>query len=169
MQEMTATELREMAADIESELQRLGRLEQEIAEVKAETLRPSPYGKLFTENLDFKLHNFYTGCERIFQIIASELNGSLPHGYDWHKRLLHRLGAERQGRPAVITEATVLLLEEFRGFRHVVRNLYGFEISQERLEKLVAKYPMVWRQFEKEMKIFITWLLSLADAFERDP
>jgi hypothetical protein len=109
MQEMTAIELREMAADIASELERLKRLEKEIAEVNAEMQRQSPYAKLFTENLAFKLHNFYTGCERIFQIIASDLNGSLPSGYDWHKRLLYRLGDERQGRPAVITSETVQL------------------------------------------------------------
>lgn len=169
MQEMTATELREMAADIASELERLGRLELEIAEVNAEIHRQSPYAKLFNENLAFKLHNFYTGCERIFQIIASELNGSLPSGYDWHKRLLNRLGAERLGRPAVITAETVQLLEEFRGFRHVVRNLYGFEISQERLQNLVSKYPKVWHQFEAELKKFLAWLVSLSDALEREP
>lgn len=62
MREMTATELREMAADIDNELAQLARLEQEIAEVEAEILKHPPYAKFFTENLAFKLHNFYTGC-----------------------------------------------------------------------------------------------------------
>lgn len=44
-----------MAADIQAEIQRLNRLEAEIAEVNAEILRQSPYTKLFYENLAFKL------------------------------------------------------------------------------------------------------------------
>jgi hypothetical protein len=50
----------------------------------------------------------------------------------------------------------------------VVRNLYGFEINQERLQNLLGKYPKVWHQFEKEMKTFLAWLVSLADALDRE-
>ena len=39
-----------------------------------------------------KLHNFYTGCERIFQMVISKLNGAPPSGFDWHRRLLDRMG-----------------------------------------------------------------------------
>ena len=34
------------------------------------------------------LADFYMGVERIFKIIAEELNGGTPKGEDWHKRLL---------------------------------------------------------------------------------
>jgi len=40
-------------------------------------------------------------------------------------------------RPAVIDDALYRLLDDFRGFRHVFRNTYGFKLDWER-ERLVA-------------------------------
>lgn len=42
-----------------------------------------------------------------------------------------------QYRPAVIDEELYLLLEDFRGFRHVYRHSYSFELDWDR-ERLVA-------------------------------
>lgn len=104
-------------------------LEAEIQYVQAEIQRDPQHAALFYENLALKLHNFYTGCERIFRLIASELNGALPSGHDWHKRLLDRMRSEREGRPAVLASETAQLLEKYLAFRHIVRNIYGFELD----------------------------------------
>jgi len=129
MQQMSSAEIRELAGDIELELQRLAHLETEIAQVRSEIQRDPDRAKLFYENLALKLHNFYTGCERIFRLVASELNGAVPSGYDWHKRLLDRMSVERNGRPVIVTRGTARRLEEYLAFRHVVRNVYGFELD----------------------------------------
>lgn len=115
-----------------------------------------------------KLHNFYTGCERIFQLVASELNGALPSGYDWHKRLLDRMSVAREGRPVVLTAETTRRLEEYLAFRHVVRNIYGFELDPKRVEQLVANYPAVWHSFEAQVGAFVKWLCALADRLEAE-
>jgi hypothetical protein len=88
MKALSAAAIRELAADIEVELARLSQLEQEIYRVQDEIARDPARQDLFYENLALKLHNFYTGCEKVLQLVAVELNGGLPTGADWHKRLL---------------------------------------------------------------------------------
>ena len=162
MKERSAAELNELAADIEAELTALRRLEGEIQRVAAEVRTDPARADLFRENLALKLHNFYTGCERIFQLIASEVNGALPTGYDWHKRLLERMAQTREDRPAVLSAETVLALNAYLAFRHVVRNIYGFQLEADRVDQLVAHYPGVWKQVEADMLEFVGWLRALA-------
>jgi hypothetical protein len=162
MREISSDALREMADDIKVELDRLERLDKGIARIQEEINNDPDRAELFYENLALKLHNFYTGCERIFQIIASELNGALPSGYDWHKRLLNRMSSAREGRPAILSVASARRLDEFLAFRHVVRNIYGFELNPHRIEALLNKYPSVYHEVETQVRDFIKWLLALA-------
>lgn len=166
MRERTSTEIRELADDIEIELARLARLAGEIERVQNEITRDSERASLFYENLAYKLHNFYNGVERIFQLIASEINGGAPSSYDWHRRLLDRMCVEREGRIAVISPETGSRLSEFLAFRHVVRNLYGFELDAARISSLAAKYPSVWQRVTVEIRSFVTWLRALATRLE---
>lgn len=58
------------------------------------------------------------------------------------------------------------ILQEYLAFRHVVRNIYGFELDPERLDSLVKRYPLVWRKFEQDVREFVDWLKSLADKLK---
>ena len=78
MKQKSASELRELAADLESELAKLQRLQQDFLMVRDEIARDPAHAHLFYENLALKLHNFYTGCERVLQMVATEMNGALP-------------------------------------------------------------------------------------------
>jgi hypothetical protein len=162
MREIAPDELRALAADLEVELERLSKLEQEIQRVQLEIQRDPDRARLFYELQALKLHNFYTGCERIFSLIASELNGGMPSGFDWHKRLLHRMTVEYADRPPVLKVETAKQLEEFLAFRHVVRNVYGFELDVERVQRLVDRYVATWQNFDIDGRTFILWLLALA-------
>lgn len=163
MKHLSPAELKEIALDIEVELEHLSRLEQEIDKV-SQLIETSPeLADLLYENQGLKLHNFYTGCERIFRVVASELNGALPTGYDWHKRLLERMSISREGRPAVVSSTTVKALEKYLAFRHVVRNIYGYELEAERVAQLIEGYGLTWQRFEREMRQFVGWLRVTAD------
>jgi hypothetical protein len=166
MRQISASQLRELKTDLEIELNRLGQLEQGIAQVQAEIARDPERASIFYESLALKLHNFYTGCERIFQLIITELNGAIPSGYDWHKRLLNRMAIERQEIPTLLSQETVQRLQEFLGFRHVVRHIYGFELDTQRVKQLVETYPDVWHRFNQEVKQFMNELQQLADQLE---
>jgi hypothetical protein len=162
MNDRNAGSIYTLATDLELELGRMQRLEQDIRAVQEEIQQDPNRAKLFYEVQALKLHNFYTGCERIFSLIVSEFNGAKPSGFDWHKRLLQRMTVAQQERPPVISVETAQRLDEYLGFRHVVRNVYAFDLDIERVARLVQSYPVVWHQFEQEIQAFITWLKELA-------
>jgi hypothetical protein len=163
MRQINPNEIREIIVDIENEMARLEELAKQIQFVQLEMAKNPEYVNIFTESLALKLHNFYTGCERIFQIIASELNGGLPSGYDWHRRLLNRMGTDQAERPCILRETTVQQLTEYLSFRHVVRNIYGFELQQQRVEYLVENYYKTWQSFKQDIDEFLLWLKAIAD------
>lgn len=166
MKNLTAPELKEIALDIEVELKQLARLREEIEKVNALIAKMPDLIEVFYENQALKLHNFYNGCERIFQIVASELNGALPDGYDWHKRLLERMALDHEGRPALISEETARILEKYLAFRHVVRNIYGYELESGRVAQLVAEQEDAWYLFEMNVRQFVIWLRETADQLQ---
>lgn len=103
--------------------------------------------------------DFYTGVEKIFRLIAEELNGGAPRGEEWHKRLLHTMELEVKGiRPAVISERLYQDLLKFLGFRHVVRQAYGFQLDEKKLEELEKIFGKIWKQFSREIRKFCSFL-----------
>ncbi len=167
MRQISPNEIREIIIDIKNEMTRLGELAEQVQFVQSEMAKNPEYANIFTESLALKLHNFYTGCERIFQIIASELNGVLPSSYDWHRRLLSRMATAQEERPAILRETTVQSLTEYLSFRHVVRNIYGFELQQQRVEYLVENYYGTWQHFKQDINEFLLWLRAIADNLQQ--
>lgn len=88
------------------------------------------------------LHGFYAGLERLFVIVAERIDGSMPSGANWHQELLQQMSAELPGvRPAVISRTLAADLERFRGFRHVVRNVYAYVLDPRRIGELMGDLP----------------------------
>ncbi len=102
------------------------------------------------------LHDFYNACERIFRIISKIVNGGIPEDQYWHKRLLYRMTVEIEGvRPMVISKKLAGDLDEFLSFRHLFRNIYGFELESNRLDNLVKIFSSTAKQFIKEINEFL--------------
>ncbi|MBI4653686.1 MAG: hypothetical protein HY752_01595 [Nitrospirae bacterium] len=103
--------------------------------------------------------DFYTGVEKIFRTITEELNGGTPRGEGWHKRLLHTMMLEAKGiRPAVISKELYLDLSKFLGFRHVVRQAYGFQLDKKKIEELEKIFGKTCKKFFREIKKFCNFL-----------
>lgn len=102
------------------------------------------------------LHDMYSAMEKMFRIIARDLDGKLPDGAEWHNELLIQMSIPLAGiRPAVISKELRTLLSEFLAFRHVFRNVYGFNLAPERLDLLLKKVPDLCKQFKDEMVNFL--------------
>lgn len=164
MRQMSSDDLRELAGDIEHEVARLEALASSVADVMREMEKGSAPERFLCESLALELHNFYTGCERVFRIVASELNGSVPSQPDWHRRLLERMASSREGRPAVVSAETAGLLAEYLGFRHVVRSVYGYELEPDRVRRLAERLPEVWDRVRADLLAFSAWLRRLAGS-----
>jgi len=129
-----------------------------IAKLKAEIEKVSEQNAIVNNRrqLGSILHDFYNCCERVFRRIAADINGGLGRSEKWHKDLLFRMTIEIKNiRPQVISEELAAELDDYLSFRHVFRNIYGFELKGERLERLVAKFENVSEDFCNQIKDFL--------------
>lgn len=152
-----------LAAEIRQELSNLSRLAEEIPATwsKGRSL-PEAERRPYVESTALKLHNFYTACERIFEKIAGEVNGGLPQTRDWHLRLLRMMTVEvPKLRPRVLTLELAERLTELLRFRHVVRNVYGFELHEGKVEPLVQEIEGLRRELEAQIEEFLSYLEEL--------
>ena len=79
----------------------------------------------------------------------------------WHRELLLQLASEVPGiRPAVISDALLRELDQYRGFRHVVRNIYTFRLEASQISPLIHQLPTTYQRCETE-------LLQFADFLEK--
>lgn len=140
-------------AEIEKELQNLQELVAELERVKPQR------EIVFKRSKGSILHDFYNCCERIFKKIAIELNSGYEDSEKWHKSLLYRMTIPIEGvRPRVISDELAADLDEFLAFRHLFRNIYGFELKGDRIDYLAEKFEGVAQRFQKEIEEFVTFL-----------
>jgi HepT-like protein len=114
---------------------------------------------MFIDSAALNLHSFYAGLERLFEYTADQLDGGPPKGEAWHRELLRQISTELPGiRPPMITPDSATALDEFRRFRHVVRNVYAEHLDPARLGNLIAKVPGVWGRLKSELLAFADFL-----------
>ncbi len=115
----------------------------------------------YYDGVALNLHSFYTAIERILEDIAREVDGAVPSGPQWHRDLLSQLSVEFPGvRPAVLQHSSRACLDEYRGLRHVVRNVYTFNLNSARLQELVATLPTCHTDLVKDLDLFCGFLES---------
>lgn len=116
----------------------------------------------YWDGVALNLHGFYTGIEHIFEDIARTLEKSLPSGAEWHMDLLTQMAGEIEGiRPAVISGETRACLDEYRGLRHVVRNVYAFNLRSARLHELIAGLTDCFNNVQRELLALADFLASV--------
>lgn len=73
----------------------------------------------YLDSVALNLHAFYSGLEKLFELIARHVDGSSPEGIAWHRDLLSRMADDVPGvRPAVISKEMSKELDQYRRFRH---------------------------------------------------
>jgi hypothetical protein len=116
----------------------------------------------YWDGVALNLHGFYTGIEHIFEDIARTIETSLPSGAGWHIDLLTQMSAEIESvRPAVIKTETRNCLDQYRGLRHVVRNVYAFNLRSARLHELIQDLPDCFSATSADLLEFTGFLESI--------
>jgi hypothetical protein len=153
-----------LAERVRDELVELERVIQRIQEGWRRARRFSD--DFYLDSVALNLHGFYAGLERLFELIATVIDGRKPGGANWHQLLLQQMAAEIPGvRPAVISEKTLEILDEYRGFRHIVRNVYTFKFDPDKMQGLVTKAPGAYTRICAELRAFTDFLEQRAQAF----
>ena len=144
-----------------------GRIRDELSELAGVVDRAEQgWERAKTQNDDYyldgvalNLHGFYSGLEHIFEKIASLVDESVPGGSNWHQELIRQMGIEISGvRPAVMSGELRIALEEYRGFRHIVRNVYTYYLNPEKLERLISMLRATLSTAERELLAFAAFL-----------
>jgi hypothetical protein len=113
----------------------------------------------YLDGVALNLHGFYAGLERLFELIAAIVDGTVPQGANWHQVLLDQMSAESPpARPAVISDEVRQALDEYRGFRHIVRNVYTFKFDPAKMGRLVEGAPGMFSQVRAELLAFADFL-----------
>ena len=114
---------------------------------------------LYIDSAALNLHDIYSGVERILKQIAATVDGNLPASPEWHRDLLEQMGLDLpQVRPPVLSNESIINLDEYLRFRHVVRNVYTFSLDPERVGRLVKELGPVYDQLRQELFMFAQFL-----------
>lgn len=148
-----AGRIQQLLMDIDRIVQRI-----ELLYKKAQSSGDTGY----FDGVALNLHSFYSGIEAGFEDIGRTVDLALPAGPNWHQELLQQMAAELTDlRPAVIQYETRLCLDEYRAFRHLVRNVYTFNLKPSRLEELAKEVQQCFRLVFKDLSDFIHFLHKL--------
>lgn len=134
-----------------SQLKQLLEIHRSLVE-KCKTTKPDPIER---SALAAMLHAFYTGVENILKRIALEINGRLPEGEFWHRKLLEEMAVPAPNRPAIISFALKASLRNYLEFRHVFRHAYTFDLRWEKMSGLIRDCEKVLQEIELELNSFV--------------
>jgi hypothetical protein len=116
---------------------------------------------LYLDSVALSLHSFYNGIERLFEAIATLVDGSRPETANWHQTLLAQMSVEMPAiRPPVISAETYAVLDSYCRFRHVVRHIYGFQLDADQLLPLVETASAAFAQTSSELALFAQFLAA---------
>jgi hypothetical protein len=150
-----------LAALIEQTVVDLKDVDRRVNELLTQAKQSSD--RAYLEAAALYLHTFYSGVEQIFVEIAREIDAAVPTHESWHKAMLMQMSAEIPNvRPPVLAVETRHCLEEYRAFRHVVRNVYTFNLNPNRIAELAAMLPACYQAVQQDLAQFRQFLLSVS-------
>ncbi len=160
---MTGHDYRSVAARIRQEATELDRVARRA--IRASALVQTVPDDLLVDATALNVHGFYAGLERVFTLVAERVDESLPDGANWHQDLLRQMTTELPGvRAAVLSPDLFPALDRYRGFRHVVRNVYAYVLDSRLVSVLVEDLPSTSERVRTELEAFADSLDAIARA-----
>jgi hypothetical protein len=105
--------------------------------------------------LALAIESVYTGIEGVLKTIASDIDGHVPQGQEWHARLLEVASIPiPEVRPAVLAPDTLRGLTALRELRHAVRNNYALDLTDEGVFANLGRVRTALPLFERDLAAF---------------
>ncbi|SPD74594.1 conserved hypothetical protein [uncultured Desulfobacterium sp.] len=152
----------ELALRIRGEVPELERVANRAQNAWLHASRASDDQDIYLDSVALNIHSFYSGLERLFQLIARYVDCSSPESETWHRDLLYQISRNfLKIRPAVINEDNAKTLDEFRRFRHLIRNVYTTNLVPEKMTGLISVLPELCTRVNAELLAFASFLEEL--------
>ena len=159
---MTSSYL-DLADKIENQLTEIERVVERTGQAMSLAKSRPNEQDFFLDSVALNLHDFYAGLERLFEGVGKTVDQHVPSDSHWHQKLLKQMQTEiPQVRPPILSEEGVTLLSEFLRFRHVVRNVYAYNLDPERLDLLVQKMRPTFQLIRSSLNDFATFLKEVS-------
>jgi hypothetical protein len=156
---------RELSERIRGDLKELNYIAQRATQSWTRGKAKPEEQDVYLESVALNLHGFYSGIERLFEMIARHVDQDVPIGDTWHRDLLLQMTTDIENiRPAIISQESATSLDEFRRFRHLVRNIYTFNLVPEKMASLLTSLSSLWEQLQAELLAFADFVEEMAKA-----
>lgn len=108
------------------------------------------------DSVAYQIHNLYCSVEDLLNIVAKTFENNVGKGREWHRILLLRMSQPVEGiRPAFLSTESWEVLDQLRGFRHVVRHAYGKDIELTQLQVNITAGQKLYELIDKDIHAFI--------------
>jgi len=126
-----------------------------------------PSKRAETTHLAYLLHNLYCSLEDIFQEVAKTFENKVEDPAKYHRELLKRMYMDVPGiRPKLLSRESYCTLDELRGFRHIFRHAYGYELDREHSQFFV-KCGGIMRGINHPRYDFMSFLQDVLRDYEK--
>ncbi|MEW6618217.1 MAG: hypothetical protein AB1422_02510 [bacterium] len=150
-------------ADLESQKKEVLKIYSSL-DSKVNELRKNINNEDLTNSLAYKLHNLYSAYEDMFKLIAEFFENQIEGATRYHIDLLRRMKIRINGiRPNLLSDESFNLLDELRGFRHLFRHAYGYELEAERIIRVTEKAMTLKKIFEMDFELFVNSIIGKDD------
>jgi len=118
-------------------------------------VKTSDPDKIELKALATVLHSFYNGIEKIFSIIAKDVDNDFPDDSFWHRKLIKQMNSKTNNREKVISDKLLEKLDGYLAFRHYYRHSYSFYLDWNLIKDLVNDIENTKTSFNTEISNFI--------------
>jgi hypothetical protein len=143
-----------LIAQVELNLQELSRVTEQLTPLIAKGAS-SDLDVIETSAVAAMLHSFYTLIEKILELMARDVDQTMPAAGTWHRDLVEQMTQPTASRPAVISEDLAGKLKEYLAFRHLFRGASIALMRWNKMQPLANRAQETFRQFEGEISAFL--------------
>ena len=146
--------LKVFIAELDAQWREIHKMQSSVYE-KSVLLKSDLKNEDLTNSLAYKLHNLYSAYEDLFKLIARFFENQIQDLGGYHSGLINRMKIPIDGvRPELLSDDSFTILDEMRGFRHVFRHAYSYELDAERVLRISEKAVLLKDIFDKNYASF---------------
>lgn len=118
--------------------------------------------------LALTIHHIYTAFEQALLRIARTFDRTSYTGGEWHRDLIRAMAVEvPEVRPPVLSASLLRTVDEYRGFRHIVRHGYDYELDWQRMKPLVQRLPSLVTQGTDAVQHFTIFIETCSASLDQ--